>query len=48
VRTRIAAFKRPRHVLFVDALPLTSNGKVAKEAVRRLARDALMDQALGE
>jgi acyl-coenzyme A synthetase/AMP-(fatty) acid ligase len=38
---RIAAFKRPRHVLFVDALPLTSNGKVAKEAVRQYARTEL-------
>lgn len=38
VRGRLAAFKRPRHVLFVDALPLTSNGKVAKDAVRQQAR----------
>ncbi|MBJ7336141.1 AMP-binding protein [Mycolicibacterium sp.] len=38
VRDRIAGFKRPRHVLFVDALPLTSNGKVAKNAVREYAR----------
>ncbi|MET4430407.1 AMP-binding protein [Mycolicibacterium sp. 624] len=41
VRSRIAAFKRPRHVLFVDALPLTTNGKVAKDAVRAYARTAL-------
>ncbi len=41
VRARLTAFKRPRHVLFVDRLPLTSNGKVAKEAVRRQARAAL-------
>jgi acyl-CoA synthetase (AMP-forming)/AMP-acid ligase II len=41
VRARITAFKRPRHVLFVDALPLTSNGKVRKEAVRHYARRAL-------
>ena len=38
VRARLAAFKRPRHVLFVDALPTTSNGKVAKADVRRFAR----------
>ena len=38
VRSRLAAFKRPRHVLFVDALPLTTNGKIAKDAVRLLAR----------
>jgi acyl-CoA synthetase (AMP-forming)/AMP-acid ligase II len=41
VRAHIAAFKRPRHVLFVDALPLTSNGKVLKEAVRHYARSEL-------
>ena len=41
VRGRLAAFKRPRHVLFVDALPLTSNGKVAKDAVRQQARATL-------
>jgi acyl-CoA synthetase (AMP-forming)/AMP-acid ligase II len=38
VRAHLAGFKRPRHVLFVDALPVTSNGKVAKESVRRYAR----------
>lgn len=27
VRAQISPFKRPRHVLFVDELPLTSNGK---------------------
>ncbi|WP_163797879.1 AMP-binding protein [Mycolicibacterium sediminis] len=41
VRARIAPFKRPRHVLFVDALPTTSNGKIAKQAVREYARDLL-------
>jgi acyl-CoA synthetase (AMP-forming)/AMP-acid ligase II len=41
VRARIAAFKRPRHVLFVDALPLTSNGKIVKETVRQYARREL-------
>jgi acyl-CoA synthetase (AMP-forming)/AMP-acid ligase II len=38
VRDHLAGFKRPRHVVFVDALPLTSNGKVAKDAVRQYAR----------
>jgi acyl-CoA synthetase (AMP-forming)/AMP-acid ligase II len=38
VRSHITAFKRPRHVLFVDVLPLTSNGKIAKGAVRQYAR----------
>ncbi|MBI3216758.1 MAG: AMP-binding protein [Mycobacterium sp.] len=41
-RARLAGFKRPRHVLFVDELPLTSNGKVAKVVVRQLARRQLM------
>lgn len=38
VRVNLAAFKRPRHVLFVESLPLTPNGKVAKEVVRARAR----------
>jgi len=38
VRANLAAFKRPRHVLFVESLPLTPNGKVAKQVVRALAR----------
>lgn len=38
VRERLAGFKRPRHVVFVDTLPTTTNGKVAKSAVRELAR----------
>ncbi len=38
VRSRIAPFKRPRHIVFVDSLPTTSNGKVAKAEVRHIAR----------
>ena len=41
VRVRLSPFKRPRHVVFVDALPATTNGKVAKDAVRTLAAAAL-------
>ncbi|MGH3583388.1 MAG: AMP-binding enzyme, partial [Mycobacterium sp.] len=41
VRGGLAGFKRPRHVLFLEALPLTSNGKIAKEAVRQYARERL-------
>ena len=37
VRSSLAAFKRPRHVVFVDSLPLTTNGKIAKTAVRQIA-----------
>ncbi len=40
-RGRIASFKIPRHVLFVDEFPMTSSGKIQKvklreEALRRL------------
>lgn len=41
VRSAIAGFKRPREVLFVEELPLTGNGKVAKARVRDYARSAL-------
>ena len=47
-RAHATAFKRPRHVLFVDALPLTSNGKIAKEEVRRLARATLRPEGSSE
>jgi acyl-CoA synthetase (AMP-forming)/AMP-acid ligase II len=33
-RGRIASFKIPRHVFFVDELPMTSSGKVQKAALR--------------
>jgi fatty-acyl-CoA synthase len=41
-RGRIASFKIPRHVIFVDDFPMTSSGKIQKvklreEALRRLA-----------
>lgn len=38
VRARLTAFKRPRHVVFVTALPLTTNGKVAKQMLREQLR----------
>lgn len=41
VRAHLAGFKRPRHVLFVEDLPLTSNGKIAKTAVRQHARESV-------
>lgn len=43
VRERIAAFKRPRHVVFVDALPLTTNGKIAKQILRERLRARFTD-----
>lgn len=48
VRAHLSPFKRPRHVVFVDALPTTTSGKVAKDAVRRLAGSALDEQSLPE
>ena len=36
-RGRLASFKKPRHVLFVDALPTNAGGKVVKAELRRLA-----------
>jgi acyl-CoA synthetase (AMP-forming)/AMP-acid ligase II len=44
-RGMIAAFKRPRVVLFTEALPLTGNGKVAKDRVRAFARAAVLGGA---
>ena len=38
VRARLTAFKRPRHVVFVTELPLTTNGKVAKQVLREQLR----------
>lgn len=38
VRAHLAGFKRPRHVLFVDELPMTSNGKIAKSVLRETVR----------
>jgi acyl-CoA synthetase (AMP-forming)/AMP-acid ligase II len=37
-RERPAGFKRPRHVLFVDELPHTTNGKIAKDFLRQHVR----------
>jgi fatty-acyl-CoA synthase len=40
-RTRIAAYKKPKHVFFVDDFPLTASGKVQKYKLRELARARL-------
>ncbi|HEY7204097.1 MAG TPA: AMP-binding protein [Methylomirabilota bacterium] len=37
-RGRVASFKIPRHVAFVDELPMTSSGKVQKVKLRERAR----------
>jgi acyl-coenzyme A synthetase/AMP-(fatty) acid ligase len=31
---RLAAYKRPRAIVFVDALPRTANGKIMRSALR--------------
>ena len=38
VRTRLAAHEYPREVAFIDALPLTTTGKVIRRALRERAR----------
>ena len=40
-RGRIAGFKRPRHVLITDALPLNASGKVLKAELRALVVERL-------
>jgi acyl-CoA synthetase (AMP-forming)/AMP-acid ligase II len=37
-RGRVASFKIPRHVAVVDALPMTSSGKIQKVRLRDRAR----------
>jgi fatty-acyl-CoA synthase/long-chain acyl-CoA synthetase len=39
-RTRLAGYKKPREVVFVDSLPLSPVGKVSRTALRQQARDA--------
>ncbi|NQV20161.1 MAG: hypothetical protein HQ511_01960 [Rhodospirillales bacterium] len=41
VKGRIASFKIPRHVLFVDTFPMTSSGKIQKAKLRDLALEIL-------
>ena len=45
---RIASFKIPRHVIFVDAFPMTSSGKVQKAKLRAGALARLGDTAAGD
>jgi acyl-CoA synthetase (AMP-forming)/AMP-acid ligase II len=37
-RTRLAGYKVPRHVAFIEALPRNPTGKVLKKALRKLKR----------
>jgi fatty-acyl-CoA synthase len=38
---RVASFKIPRHVVFVDAFPMTGSGKIQKVKLRERARQEL-------
>jgi fatty-acyl-CoA synthase len=40
-RGRIASFKRPKYVFFVDSYPMTASGKVQKYKLREMAREQL-------
>src|SRR5207344_2904576 len=35
-RSRLSAYKCPQHVVCVDELPLTANGKIRKQTLREL------------
>jgi len=45
LRGKIASFKIPRHVLFVEDFPMTSSGKVQKVKLRSQALDMIGTQA---
>ena len=42
-RGRLASFKIPRHVTFVDEFPMTSTGKIQKVKLRERARSEWPD-----
>jgi len=44
-RGRVASFKTPRHVAFVDEFPMTSTGKIQKVRLRERARSEWPDAA---
>jgi len=46
-RGKVATFKIPRHVLFVDEWPMTGSGKIRKVALREQALDVLGDPGAG-
>jgi fatty-acyl-CoA synthase len=47
LRGRVASFKVPRHVRFVDSLPMTSSGKVRKVELRALALEVVPEAPAG-
>ena len=42
-RERIESYKRPRKVVFLDALPTTATGKVRRVELRAMAATLLLD-----
>ncbi len=36
-RSRIAPYKKPKHVFFVDSYPMTASGKIQKYKLREMA-----------
>jgi len=44
-RSRLAGYKRPRTIWFVDALPRNATGKVLKRVLQRQFRDLAGDGA---
>jgi fatty-acyl-CoA synthase len=40
-RSRIASYKKPKHVLFVDSYPMTASGKIQKYKLREIATEQL-------
>jgi len=40
-RSRIAPYKKPKHVFFLDAYPMTASGKIQKYKLRDMAREQL-------
>ena len=40
-RARMARYKAPKHVFFVDAFPMTASGKIQKYKLREMASEAL-------
>ena len=46
-RGRVASFKTPRHIAFVDEFPMTSTGKIQKVKLRELARSEWPDATWG-
>ena len=44
-RNKIAPYKKPKHVFFVDAYPMTASGKIQKYKLREMASESLGVQA---